>query len=39
LLVNWLTLVTEFIGMTSSLRIFGVPPLGTQQGLEPVTVI
>jgi Mn2+/Fe2+ NRAMP family transporter len=26
LFVNWLTLVTEFIGMTSSLRIFGVPP-------------
>ena len=26
MLVNWLTLVTEFIGMTSALRIFGVPP-------------
>ncbi|MBF0560510.1 MAG: divalent metal cation transporter [Alphaproteobacteria bacterium] len=25
LLVDWLTLVTEFIGMTSALRIFGVP--------------
>jgi len=24
--VNWLTLVTEFIGMTSALRIFGIPP-------------
>src|SRR5271166_413205 len=26
LLVDWLTLVTEFIGMTSALGIFGVPP-------------
>ena len=26
ILVNWLTLVTEFIGMTSALRIFGIPP-------------
>lgn len=26
MVVNWLTLVTEFIGMTSALRIFGIPP-------------
>ena len=26
MLVNWLTLVTEFIGMTSALKIFGIPP-------------
>lgn len=26
ILVNWLTLVTEFIGMTSAMRIFGIPP-------------
>ena len=26
LLVNWLTLITEFIGMTAALSIFGVPP-------------
>ena len=26
LLVDWLTLVTEFIGMAAALRIFGVPP-------------
>ena len=26
ILVNWLTLVTEFIGMTAALGIFGVPP-------------
>jgi NRAMP (natural resistance-associated macrophage protein)-like metal ion transporter len=26
MLVNWLTLVTEFIGMTSSMKIFGIPP-------------
>jgi len=28
-LVNWLTLVTEFIGMTAALSIFGVPPIAT----------
>ena len=26
ILTNWLTLVTEFIGMTAALSIFGVPP-------------
>ncbi len=26
ILVNWLTLVTEFIGMTSALKLFGIPP-------------
>src|ERR1700752_4505986 len=25
MLVNWLTLITEFIGMTSALMIFGIP--------------
>lgn len=29
LIVDWLTLVTEFIGMTAALAIFGVPPLVT----------
>ena len=28
-IVNWLTLVTEFIGMTAALSIFGIPPLAT----------
>jgi NRAMP (natural resistance-associated macrophage protein)-like metal ion transporter len=27
--VNWLTLVTEYIGMTAALSLFGVPPLVT----------
>ena len=27
--VNWLTMVTEFIGMTAALSIFGVPPVIT----------
>jgi len=26
MLVNWLTLVTEFIGMSAALNVFGVPP-------------
>src|ERR1035437_2739652 len=29
LLVNWLTLITEFIGMTAALLIFHIPPLVT----------
>ena len=29
LLVNWLTLITEFIGMTAAMAIFGVPPIIT----------
>src|SRR5512136_3117731 len=29
ILVDWLTLVTEFIGMTAALSIFGVPPVLT----------
>lgn len=28
-IVNWLTLITEFIGMTTALAIFGVPPILT----------
>lgn len=28
-LTNWMTMVTEFIGMTAALHIFGVPPLVT----------
>ncbi len=28
-LLNWLTLITEFIGMTAALSIFGVPPVLT----------
>lgn len=32
-LVNWLTLVTEFIGMTAALKIFGIPPYLTVIGV------
>jgi NRAMP (natural resistance-associated macrophage protein)-like metal ion transporter len=28
-IVNWLTLITEFIGMTTGLAVFGVPPILT----------
>lgn len=31
-LVDWLTMITEFIGMTAALGIFGVPPLVTVIG-------
>src|SRR5512137_1334687 len=29
ILVDWLTLITEFIGMSAAMSIFGVPPLVT----------
>lgn len=29
ILINWLTLITEFIGMTSALEIFKIPPFAT----------
>jgi Mn2+/Fe2+ NRAMP family transporter len=32
-LVDWLTLVTEFIGMTAALHIFGIPPWLTVCGI------
>jgi Mn2+/Fe2+ NRAMP family transporter len=28
-LVDWLTMITEFVGMSAALSIFGVPPLAT----------
>ena len=31
-LTDWLTMITEFIGMTAAMRIFGVPPLVTVIG-------
>lgn len=33
MIVDWLTLVTEFIGMTSALSIFGIPPWATVTGV------
>jgi Mn2+/Fe2+ NRAMP family transporter len=33
MILDWLTLATEFIGMTSALRIFGVPPWATVAGV------
>ena len=33
ILVNWLTLVTEYIGMTQAMRIFGIPPWITFLGV------
>jgi NRAMP (natural resistance-associated macrophage protein)-like metal ion transporter len=39
MVVNWLTLVTEFIGMTSALRIFGIPPWVTVFGVCVIMLI
>jgi NRAMP (natural resistance-associated macrophage protein)-like metal ion transporter len=33
MIVDWLTLVTEFVGMTAALHIFGVPPWLTVAGV------
>lgn len=33
MIVDWLTLVTEFIGMTAALKIFGIPPWLTVVGV------
>jgi NRAMP (natural resistance-associated macrophage protein)-like metal ion transporter len=35
-IVNWLTLVTEYIGMTAAMRLFGVPPWVTYLGVTLV---
>jgi Mn2+/Fe2+ NRAMP family transporter len=34
--VNWLTLVTEYIGMTAAMSLFGVPPLLTYLGVTAI---
>jgi NRAMP (natural resistance-associated macrophage protein)-like metal ion transporter len=34
--VNWLTLITEYIGMIEAMRLFGVPPLLTYVGVTAV---
>jgi Mn2+/Fe2+ NRAMP family transporter len=42
MLVDWLTLVTEFIGMTAALNLFGVPPwltIAAVVGLMAVIVV
>jgi len=33
MLVNWLTLITEFVGMAAALSLFGVPPYATVAGV------
>jgi NRAMP (natural resistance-associated macrophage protein)-like metal ion transporter len=38
-LVNWLTLITEFIGMTAALSIFHVPPVITIIGVSIVMMV
>jgi Mn2+/Fe2+ NRAMP family transporter len=38
-LVNWLTLVTEFIGMTMALSIFHIPPILTVIGVSALMMI
>jgi NRAMP (natural resistance-associated macrophage protein)-like metal ion transporter len=36
LVVNWLTLITEYIGMVEAMNLFGVPPLVTYAGVTAV---
>ncbi len=35
-IVNWLTLITEYIGMTAAMSMFGVPPLVTCIGVTAI---
>jgi Mn2+/Fe2+ NRAMP family transporter len=35
-IVNWLTLVTEYIGMIAAMSMFGVPPIATYVGVTVV---
>src|SRR5512140_3640287 len=37
-IVNWLTLVTEYIGMTAALSLFGVPPVVTYLAVSVILV-
>ena len=37
-LINWLTLVTEYIGMTQAMRIFGIPGVGDVRGRDGADV-
>jgi NRAMP (natural resistance-associated macrophage protein)-like metal ion transporter len=37
-IVNWLTLVTEYIGMTEAMAIFGIPPLLTFIGVTLILI-
>jgi len=39
MIVDWLTLVTEFIGMTAALAIFGVPPWITVAGVVALMAV
>ena len=36
--VNWLTLITEYIGMVEAMNLFGVPPVATYLGVTAVLV-
>jgi NRAMP (natural resistance-associated macrophage protein)-like metal ion transporter len=37
--VNWLTLVTEYIGMTAAMSLFGVPPWLTYLGITAILFV
>src|SRR5450759_5254436 len=37
-IVNWLTLVTEYIGMTAAMSMFGVPPVVTYLAVSVILV-
>jgi len=38
-LINWLTLVTEYIGMTAAMSIFGIPPYLTYIGVTAILMV
>lgn len=38
-IVNWLTLITEYVGMTDAMSIFGVPPVVTFLGVTFILLV
>ena len=36
--INWLTLITEYIGMTAAMTIFGIPPVITFAGVTVILI-
>jgi Mn2+/Fe2+ NRAMP family transporter len=38
-IVNWLTLVTEYIGMTAAMSLFGIPPWATYIGITIILFV
>ncbi len=38
IIINWLTLITEYIGMTEAMTLFGIPPWITYAGVSAILI-